>query len=268
MPRKTIKSKTPRKRVSTAESPSPMPQYSAVPPTPQPKSQILLVLLLIVISFFTGYLFFKVKNLEQGSQLAGAPNQPAQPARPTELKIKKPDLNKEHLRGSKNARYVWVEYSDLECPFCKKIHPDLVKLNKEYEGKVSWIFRHFPLSFHPKAQKSGEAVECAADQGGNDAFWKLNDLIFERMPAMELSQLPQLASEIGLDQAEFQTCLDNGTFEKKVKDGLAEGTKAGVQATPTGVLYDMKTGKSQLVEGAQPYDSLKKAVDDFLAQNK
>ena len=233
------------------------------------KGNTLLVLLLIIISFFAGYLFFKVKNLEQGKTLGTSEqNQPTQtPQRPSELKIKKPDPN-EHWKGSKNVRFVWVEYADLECPFCKQIHPDLTKLLNVYEGKLAWVFRHFPLPSHPKSQKTAEATECAAEQGQNDAYWQMLDLVFEKMPDLELTQLPSFASQIGLDETKFTDCLDTGKTEKKVKDQLTEGTNAGVQATPTGVIYDLKTGKTKLVEGALPYESLRQSLDDFMALNK
>lgn len=272
----------PRKKISSqpeSQNPTIPPQpafpYSYPYPPPPPPSRgpsNLLVLLLIAVSFFAGYLFFKVKGLEQaktlGTNQQAQPQQEAQqPQRPTELKIKKPETD-EHWRGDTNVRYVWVEYSDLECPFCKSIHPSLQKVLNDYNGKIAWVYRQFPLQFHPKAQKSAEAVECAADEGGNDAFWKIADLIFEKMPAMELAQLPELASQIGLNQTTFQQCLDSGKFEKKVKDQQAEGSQAGVQATPTGVIYDLKTGKTKLVEGALPYESLKQELDNFLAENK
>lgn len=243
---------------------------------PMPRSSgpsNLLVILLIAVSFFAGYLFFKVKNFEK---VATNPNpqqaaaQPQAPQRPTELKIRKPD-NTDHWRGDKNSRYIWVEYSDLECPFCKKIHPDLVKVMNENKDKVAWVFRHYPLPFHQNAQKEAEAVECANDLGGNDAFWNMNDKIFERTTAngtgFALDQLGPLAAELGLDQNAFQQCLDTDKFAQKVKDQSTEGTAAGVQATPTGVIYDMKTGKTKLVEGAVPYDSLKTELENFIKSN-
>lgn len=257
----------PRKKKVEQYSQPQQPLYS--PPPAMPSNNNLLIVVLIVVSFFAGYLFFKVKSLEQNkaatTQTQQQPQQP--PQRPTELKINKPSTD-EHWRGEKDVRYVWVEYSDLECPFCKRIHPDMIKVLNEYKDKVAWVYRQFPLQFHPKAQKSAEATECANDLGGNDAFWKMADLIFEKMPEMELTTLPSLASQIGLNQSTFQQCLDGGKFEKKVKDQQAEGTKAGVQATPTGVIYDMKTGKTLLVEGALPYDSLKQSLDSFMTKNK
>lgn len=238
------------------------------PPASNRPSTILIILL-IAVSFFAGYLFFKLKSLEKGTTVGTtqpAQNQQAPPAR-TELKIKKPSGD-DHWRGDKNARYVWVEYSDLECPFCKQIHPNLVKLMNENKDKVAWVFRHYPLPFHPKAQKSGEAVECVADQGGDESFWKMVDAIYEKMPSLELTQLADAASEIGADKQGVQQCLDSGKNEKKVKSQQEEGTKSGVQATPTNVIYDMKTGKNLLVEGALPYEQLKTSLNTFLTQNK
>ncbi|MBI2051623.1 DsbA family protein [Candidatus Roizmanbacteria bacterium] len=258
--------KSPRSRVERVV------EYIAPPQPPQSKTPTLLVILLIVISFFTGYLFFKVRSLEQTTGLGGVPPPLRQaPVSPTELKIKKPETS-EHWRGDKNVRYVWVEYSDLECPFCKKVHPDMQKLLQEYKGRIAWVYRHFPLGFHQNAQKEGEATECAAELGGNDAFWKYTDMLFERTTSngtgFALDKLVPLAGELGLNQTAFKQCLDSGKYEKKVKDDVQEGSRAGVGATPTGVIFDLQTGKTQVVEGAVPYEQLKQAVDDFLTKNK
>ncbi|OGK24148.1 hypothetical protein A2954_03950 [Candidatus Roizmanbacteria bacterium RIFCSPLOWO2_01_FULL_37_12] len=228
------------------------------------KKSSLLILLLVAVSFFAGYFFFKTQSLEKEKTQK---NQ-AQEAAPTaELKIKKP-LPKEHWNGKKNVRYVWVEYSDLQCPYCQSIHPNLSKLLNVYSGEIAWVFRHFPLPSHPKAQKSAEATECASDLGGNDSFWEMTNLIFEKMPDMELEQLPTLASQIGLDETKFKNCLDSGKFKKKVENQLAEGEKAGVNSTPTSVIYDLKTDKQTTVVGALPYEDLRNSLDTFISQNK
>jgi protein-disulfide isomerase len=234
------------------------------------KPPYLLLLLIVALALFSAYLFSQVQSLKQSAANGGGTggnNQAAVPTRPAELKIKKPD-SKDHWRGNKNARYVWVEYSDLECPFCKRIHPDLVKLMDENKDNVAWVFRHYPLPFHPKAQPSAEAVECATEQGGDEAFWKLNDAIYEKMPDIEVSAYPDLANELGLDGSALQQCIDAKKYENKIKDQQTEGTNAGVQATPTSVIYDMKTGKTKLIEGAVPYDSLKTELANFIAANK
>lgn len=240
------------------------------------KNNTILIAFLIGMAFFTGYLFNKVKTLEQkrtvvadtvGNNTANQPKQNQQVPPQEEnkdIKPKKPSSKDDHWRGDKNARYVWIEYSDLQCPFCQRIHPDLIKMMTEQKNKIAWVYYHYPLPGHQKAQKSAEATECAAEQKGNDGFWKMTDLIFNKMPSMELSQLPDLASNIGLNKKSFQSCLDSAKYAPKVKTQLDEGSQIGVRATPTNILYDMKTGKTKTIEGALPYESLQSALADFM----
>lgn len=92
----------------------------------------------------------------------------------------------DHIKGSINAPVKIVEYSDLECPFCKMFHATLQEIisDPEYKDKVAWVYRHFPLTqLHSKAPKEAEATECAAEVGGNEGFWKFVDKINEITPA-------------------------------------------------------------------------------------
>lgn len=238
----------------------------------------ILVALLIVFAFVTGYLYNRVSNLEskntqntqaqetgEDTKVLGANEPTAQqpPESPKNLKVKKPDPKTDHWEGPTNAKVVLIEYSDFECPFCERYYKtpgEILKNNKE----VAHVFRHFPLSFHPKAQKSAEATECAAELGGNEAFWSLSHAIFEAMPDMELSQLPDLAAKAGVDKAAFKKCLDSDKYAKKVTDQLNEGSTAGIAATPSTVIYNMKTGKNEVVEGALPTTEVQKTLDSVL----
>ncbi|HEY4512581.1 MAG TPA: thioredoxin domain-containing protein [Candidatus Paceibacterota bacterium] len=92
----------------------------------------------------------------------------------------------DHIKGSLSASVKIVEYSDLECPFCKRFHTTMQEVMNTYnkDGKVAWVFRHFPLAqLHSKAPKEAEATECAAELGGNDGFWKFVDKINEITPS-------------------------------------------------------------------------------------
>ncbi len=170
----------------------------------------------------------------------------------------------DYVRGPRDAAVVLVEYSDLECPFCKRFHPAMQQLMQEEAGKVAWVYRHFPLSFHQNAEKEAEAAECVGKLGGNDKFWAFVDKIYERTTSngtgFALSALGPLAKEVGVSQSKFQSCLDSGEFTAKVQASEQEGTGYGVQGTPTTFVNGTP------VEGAVPYTDLKAAVDAALKQ--
>lgn len=242
-------------------------------------TQTVFIVLLVVCAFFIGSLWTKVQVLEKqsgGSALAAqAPGNapqagaPAQPPPPTGNPKEVPKLTKEdHVRGDRNARLAIIEYSDIECPFCKSFHPTVRKALDEYKGKVSWVFRHYPLSFHANAQKEAEAAECAALVGGNDVFWTYVDTVFERTTSngtgFALDKLIPLANELGINEGKFKDCLDKGTQAKHVKEDMDGGTKAGVSGTPGTIILDTKAGDAQFVNGAVPFEQLKTTIDGML----
>lgn len=173
----------------------------------------------------------------------------------------------DHVLGDPNAPLTLIEYSDFECPFCKRFEPTLAQIMDTYDGQVKLVYRHFPLSFHANAQKEAEASECAADQGGNDAFWAYHDKILERTTSngtgFALDALVPLAKEIGLDEAKFKDCLDSGKFTDFVKQEAAGGAAAGVTGTPGSFLID-KDGNAQAIKGALPFDTIKGMIDAAL----
>ncbi|MBI2327893.1 thioredoxin domain-containing protein [Candidatus Curtissbacteria bacterium] len=176
--------------------------------------------------------------------------------------------NSDYVRGNKKARILLIEYSDLECPFCKKFHPTAQQAVDQYKGQVAWVYRHFPLDpIHSKADKEAEAAECAGELGGQDAFWKFVDKVFEVTPSnngLELAELPKIAGQVGLDQAKFKTCLDSGKYAAKVEEQYQGGVKAGITGTPGNILYDTKTKKNKLIPGAIDYNALKTQIDSLL----
>src|SRR6266853_6951864 len=113
-------------------------------------------------------------------------------------------------RGPASAPVTIVEFSDFQCPYCGREYPVVERLMKEYDGKVRLVFRHYPLDFHPFAEKAAEAGACAQDQG---KFWELHDKMFGNQAKLAVDDLKTYAKQVGLDAPKFDKCLDSG--EKK-----------------------------------------------------
>ncbi len=245
-------------------------------PTVIPSSNTFLVILLVIASFLLGMLYTKVQYLEKGNtNVLGAAAAPVGQGgsgntlpMPTPEKVK-PVTTTDHIRGNTNAKVAVIEYSDFECPFCKRFHPVMQEVMQTYGDKIRWVFRHYPLSFHANAQKEHEASECIAELGGNEKFWAFHDAIFERTTSngtgFALDKLGPLAQELGVDQTQFQNCLDSGKFTRYVQDQLTEGSRAGVSGTPSSFIVDSQ-GNSQIIVGAQPVETVKAAIDAALTR--
>lgn len=228
---------------------------------------LILLVASVVLAFFVGTLWQKVRTLENGTTAKVVENgQPQQPSAAKDVKLVSED---DHVRGDRNARIALIEYSDLECPFCKSFHPTAQQVVDEYDGQVMWVYRHFPLDqIHAKADKEAEAVECANELAGNDGFWALLDKIFEVTPSnngLILDDLPKLAGEVGIDEGAFKECLDSGKYAQRVEDDYQGGIEAGITGTPGNILLDTKTGETILVPGALPFEQIKQSIDSLLA---
>ncbi len=184
-----------------------------------------------------------------------------------------PVTDADHIKGNKNAKVVIIDYSDLECPFCKGFHASLERIFNEYgkDNKVAWVYRHFPLDIHPKARKEAEASECAAELGGNDVFWNYISKIYQITPSnnkLEVAELYNTAKAVGLDEAKFKACLDSGKYATKVEEQYQSALKAGGRGTPytvimtNGQVYPLVDAQGQGL-GALPYEALKSLVEQF-----
>ena len=180
--------------------------------------------------------------------------------------------SRDHIYGNPDAPVSLIEYSDFECPFCKQFHSTAMEIVDAYAGKVNWIYRHFPLVMHnPGAQKQAEASECVRQLGGNDAFWKFTNAIYNRTLSngngFPLSQLAPLGREIGVNDKQLQECIDSGKYAPRVQEDLEEGSQIGVTGTPASILIHNVTGEVILKVGAQPLDAFKPDIDKLLEKN-
>jgi predicted DsbA family dithiol-disulfide isomerase len=157
----------------------------------------------------------------------------------------------DHVRGSKNAKVTIIEYSDFQCPFCRRLHLSMKKLIQE--ENVKWIYRHYPLSsIHPLAARAAEAAECAGDQG---KFWEFADALFDSQKKLRSDELLlALGTRLNLDQKNFQGCLSSGKFKSRVQAQTEEGASLLIQGTPTFFI----NGKRKT--GDLPYSELKRLV--------
>lgn len=233
-----------------------------------------LLIVTIALAFLVGVLWQKVSSLEGGgisntTLTAGDGEQAVVNGKYSEEQAKKVEKvsDKDRVRGPRNAQIFLIEYSDLECPFCKQFHPTAQQAVDEYDGKIAWVYRHFPIdSLHPKADKEAEAAECAAELAGEVGFWSFVDKIFEVTPSnngLNLAELPTYASQIGLNKTQFKTCLDSGKYEEEVEKQYQSGITAGVTGTPGNFIMNSK-GEVWVIPGAVPFETLKLTIEEAL----
>jgi protein-disulfide isomerase len=165
----------------------------------------------------------------------------------------------DHVKGDPDAPVTIVEWSDFECPFCTRFYTEtLGQIESEYidTGKVRLVYKDFPLSFHPQAQKAAEAAECAGDQG---KYWEMHDLLFENGVQGGVAGFKANAKTLGLDSGDFDACLDSGNKAAGVQADMALGGKSGIQGTPGFIV------NGQLVSGAQPFTVFQQIIEAELS---
>lgn len=181
----------------------------------------------------------------------------------------KPVTSEDHILGNPNADLIIVEYSDLECPYCKVFHSTMRRIMTEYgkDGKVAWVYRHFPIdSLHPKARKEAEATECANELGGSEKFWEYTNMVYDitrSNNSLDPAELPKIAKSVGLDVTAFNKCLSSGKYEDKVEADYQDAVKAGGRGTPNSIVIS-KDGTKTTIQGAQSYENVKNIIDALL----
>lgn len=131
--------------------------------------------------------------------------------------------------GDRNAPVELVEFADYQCPYCQKVAPQLEQLKKEFGPKLTVVFKDFPLSMHPNAEKAAEASRCAGEQG---KYWEYHDLLFNSQE-IKPNELKEHANALKLDSNRFDACLDKGTEAAAVKKDLDEAMSLGLTGTPS-----------------------------------
>lgn len=221
--------------------------------------------IMLSLYFGGGNALAKVNNnrIDLGTD-SGTGNAPAAAA-PAAGTVRAVDTKRDHVRGNVNgATVTLVEYSDFECPFCKRFHETMQKVIQNYGKDVRWVYRHMPLdSLHRQARKEALASECASEQG---KFWEFADLVFKETTSndgLDLNKLPDYAKQLGLNVSKFTSCVDSAKYASVVQADEQDGQAAGAQGTPYTVVLGAN-GKTQVVNGAQPYEAVEAAVKAML----
>ncbi len=234
----------------------------------QQKTNWTIPLAIIVAGGLIALSLFYTNN---NKQVGAAPNaqQPAEQAADNTNLVNKV-TDRDHYKGDPNASVTIVEYSDFECPFCKKFHVTMNNILKDTKD-VKWVYRQFPLdSLHPKnGRKAAIASECVGKLGGNDAFWKFTDEYFRTTPANDRwnidEELDRLVKFAGVDKGAFDACYTSGEFDKHVQDDVDNAIATGGRGTPWSVVIT-KSGKTLPLNGAQPEQAVRQLID-FARQN-
>lgn len=231
--------------------------------------------ILVVGVLIAGVVFYSAGNFSN-PQIASVGNKVAQQAPPPSFNSGLPDNvkpvnSKDHIKGDPNAPVKIVEFSDTEYPFCKYFHLTMQQVMDEYgkSGQVAWVYRYFPLDqIHSKARHEAAAVELAGELGGHDKFWAYLDKLFEVTPSnnkLQLSQLVQIAQDVGLTTKPFQDLVDQndirgGKFADHIESDYQDALAAGGRSTPYSVVI-APNGKTFAITGAQPYASVKSIIE-------
>ncbi|MEM4385148.1 MAG: thioredoxin domain-containing protein [Candidatus Anstonellales archaeon] len=183
--------------------------------------------------YFTKDLKYIMFGMERVDELRLQLNNLQQPTVGQSLSI--PDLSDVPMKGSQNAPIIMIEFSDFECPFCKRFAdttmPQLMQ-NWIDTGKIRFYYIHFPLNFHPKAEPAARASYCAQKQG---IFWEYHDKLFQNIQTIQNNEegYSKLAEELGLDLEEFKRCYNSQEAALKVQKDTMEGMNQGVSGTPS-----------------------------------
>lgn len=174
--------------------------------------------------------------------------------------IRPVSLEQDHIYGNKGAIVSVVEFSDFECPYCRKIHPVLKRLVDDSEGKINWVFRHFPLSMHkPNAAQEAEASECAGYILAEGGFWTFTNALFQqpRRGVQDRQSIIDRAITVAkLNKEDIRECLNSGRFKDKVENDEKEALSLGLQGTPANVLVNHQTGHIAFRQGAVSLETL------------
>ena len=171
--------------------------------------------------------------------------------------------------GANDAPIAMIEFSDYQCPYCKRfIDKTFSQIKSRYidTDKVHYVTRDFPLGFHPKAKSAAIAANCSLQQ---DAYWQMRTSLFANMKLLSSELYLKSAQELSLDMNKFNDCLNDQAIAVKIQQDIAYGSSLGIRGTPSFVIGRVENGQlinPKLVVGAQSYETFALLIDSLLNQ--
>jgi protein-disulfide isomerase len=192
---------------------------------------------------------------------------PPAPAPPEKVRLK---IGNEYALGSDKAPIVILEYTDYQCPFCSRFSSTTFpELKKKYidTGKVRFISRDYPLTFHQHALKAAQATRCAGDQG---KFWQMKDTLMKNHARLTPELITSLARDMSLDMTAFQSCMESGKHLTEIQAGIEVANSVGINGTPSFVIGTLsgETLTGFRVVGAQPLSEFEKVMKEIGSMEK
>lgn len=192
-------------------------------------------------------------------------------AKPQQQKPVQVTISGQPVLGSQDAELVLVEFSDYQCPYCRRFHLNTFpRIRKNYidTGRLRYVAMDLPLSFHANAKTAANAAHCAGDQG---KFWELRHLLIENAAKLTRVDIESYAAQLQIDMPLFRQCLNEETHQPGIDKDMLSAEKAGISGTPSFVLgRDAGTTavKGKKLVGAQPYASFELLIEGLLKKNK
>lgn len=246
------------------------------------KRLLLITSILMVAAYMLGSFWAKTQILNGGvgSNNVLAANNPTgnaapQPV-PEDTGPQNVSIDDDPVLGNEDAQVTMIDFTDYECPFCKQYFDQTFsQIKKDYidTGKIKYVVRDLPLSFHQNAHKEAQAAECAREQGGDETYFRYHDEMFKRTTSngtgLALDKLSVIAIDLGLDGSALQECLDAEKYKAEVDKDFADAATVGATGTPT-FFIGKSTGDGVIIGtklvGAQPYSAFKTIIDQQLTQ--
>lgn len=189
------------------------------------------------------------------------------PPRAQNVKV---SIDDDPIKGDPKAPVTIVEFSDFQCPFCKRFYDQVLpSLDKEYisTGKVRLVFRDYPLEFHKNALPAAIAANCAQEQG---KYWGVHNFLFEHPDKLNTASVISSADELNLNREKFEKCVNDKTKETEINKDFQDGQLYGVRGTPSFFIGKTEDNSKEMtgvyIRGAQPFQVFKTEIDELLAQ--